>query len=381
MTIDFDKIKDDLNNIGKPFGKNKVSKSPTTNIFPPPPNALSPYELEHILQTEKELHACLVIRHYMKTEKENTSYGIICLAGNDFFDRIHKPAPSYAFAHVRPIHISSKTQKAPEAPEMPNCIPLAKVSLPKSNTYDKSIFNKICNDTVSSYANLLTLSGIEITVKIETEEYHNKFEKKIFKPGSTYDKYDNLPCSLEAQVLDNGPALLNEPVSRFYEASELFLKIFQEFPKQFSENIEQQEIYYERIIKTLLCSADRASSRSHAADYILKEKFKNLPFQEFMPERAINTVQIHNICEMPIFEILIKSELPFVDFQEKHTLTKIQNYITNISLLLNKNLGTETKNILRNTQQILKKQENEIISNDILEQINSRNKEISQSTV
>lgn len=276
-------------NIKTPKNEQESDKDNRLFFEPSPSNALSPFELEHILDKEKELHISLIMKDIIK-ENTDTSYryAVLAFVSNSFFDHFYEHYTENGFS------INDQFQ----SPLMPDCIPIAKIKISnKENSFSNKDLNKLINDTASPYASILTLKGIEISSGYSFFYQNNVKNKTIFKPGQPIIPEIQYEPMFNSNIQSALNSFTNEPVSRFYEAYTAF-QMFKEIPEYLSDEIEIQNEYYERIAKAVCCAAHHCASLSHVADYVLKEIYRQQRFDQFHIERSIKYSEIHSICNI-----------------------------------------------------------------------------------
>lgn len=302
----------------------------------PEHNALSPYELEHIIGNADKLHAVFIKSNtFLSTNGIKTeSYAVLAL----FNESLHNDN-----------HIL-----------MPNCFPIAKFRLETKGSHYESVSSRkdIIFNALSQYANILTLKGTDVTIDIlpnhlphhKKDEYlefilekfkiedqndrvflHNGGNKILFQPGKLNPKIiDHIPITTNTNIIHHVNTkpkynqilqhnILNEPINRFHEAVLLFLLAL-DFPDILSGDTEQQLLFLERMTHPLVCAIEHNASLSHAADFILSKSFQNKQFNQFMSERSINFNQIQTTCQTVKTNYNINNKL------QNASITQIEEY-------------------------------------------------------
>lgn len=260
-------------------------------VVPAPMNALSPYELEQILQVNSPMTASVIKASVIERDGSGyfntTDIGIVALISEELVTQ----------------------ERNNEGTGLPNVIPLGLLRLREHNerTLKEPALSIVAN-LIASYASILTMQGYEILPKVEViqkgpEETTRtpqggyiaggmKFTAALptpFIPGK-FNRDGNRHVAIEPTSSAALKGTL-DPISRYEDALNFF-EACQSKKSLVADSKNCQRLYSGRIAQALDCVAFGYASMAHAADYILRSVYETMPFHDYMPERLIEQSKV-----------------------------------------------------------------------------------------
>lgn len=359
-------------------------------ILPPPPNTLSPYELEYALNNNNQFIPAIIgpinasgdgINEYLVSSPKNMFefkkfYTLAFMNKNLAYDPNGlTQKDKKELENMDPFDIPEKSYEGYNDLDqrdimLPNVIPIGIMSEINNKNIDP-LTTSLLNSLVALHASALTISGYDILIKNQNQPDNDKDEMsnmtgitgklRIKKPDRPYfleihaiqeiEKHtqpfrpDKIHNNYELPIIypmAYCPSLkIVDPISRYEIA-------LAEFKYNQQRNLQCPQIAYdiikteknpfrsnEYIIKNKKLSREQQaldavstgiSSMAHTADYIIKREALNMPFHDFMTERLIDPDKLITDC------IRIESDNDAKDYS-KHRINMLANMLANKYLI------------------------------------------------